>query len=111
MYLYLICIFMFAFKYALMSFKFFFCAFKNNIVNLIQLVLIKLTFNIFICSLIRTYFLILLQDDFINCTVNNSTIILLLIKFISGCRILLALLSRPDFCILRTKFSQDLAFI
>ena len=107
----LICIFKFTFKRTLMSFKFFFCVFKKHIVDLIHFILIKTRFNIFMWSSIITYFLVLIQEYLINCTVNNSIIIFLNVKFISVCVIMPAVLSRPNFTIIRTKVSQDLEFI
>ena len=91
----LICIFKFAFKRMLTSFTFLFCVFKTHNVDLIQLVLIKIRFNIFMCSLLSTYFLIFLQEYFINCTVNDIIFLLLPVKFISVCGIVPAVFSRP----------------
>ena len=107
----LICIFEFLFKLTLTAFKFFFCVFNTHISNLIQFVLINLSFDIFMFSLLNTYFLILLQENFIHFTFNNSIILLLPIKFSPICGIVPAVFSSPTFSILRTKVSQDLAFI
>ena len=107
----LIFIFKFALKCTLTSFKFLFCVFKNHIVDMIQLVLIKIRFNIFMWSLFSTYFLVFLQEYFINCNVNNIIILLVPVKYISVCRIVPTVLSRPTFRILRTKVSQEHAFI
>ena len=89
----------------------FFCVIKTHIVDMIDFDLIKIRFNIFVCSILSTYFLVFFQEDFINYTVNNSIILLIPIKFISWCGIVTAVLSRPTFIILGTNFSQDLSFI
>ena len=52
----IIYIFKFAFKIMLTSLKFLFCIIKTHIVDLIQLVLIKTIFNIFIGFPPSTYF-------------------------------------------------------
>ena len=91
--------------------KFFFRVFKTNIVNLIKLVLIKTRLKNFSCFLQSTYYFILVQKYFIHCTTNNSIIILLPVKFISCYGIAPVALSRSYFDILRSKVSQDLAFI
>ena len=58
-----------------------------------------------------TNFIIFLHEDFIHCMINNSIFIFLSVKFIYVCGIVPAVLNRPNFNILRTKVSQDLAFI
>ena len=63
------------------------------------------------CFLFGTYFIILLQEDFIYCLYNNIIVLFLTVKFISNCGIVPAVLSMPNLRILRTKISQDLAFI
>ena len=107
----LICIFKLEFKHTLMSFRFFFFVINTHIVNLIDFSFIKIRFNIFVCFLLSTYFLVFMKDDFIHCTVNNSIILFLYVKFISWFSIVPVVLSRCTFNILRTKVSQDLAFI
>ena len=47
----------------------------------------------------------LMQEDFIHCTVNNSSILLLPVKFISVCGIVPVVLSRNSFIIVIIKFS------
>ena len=79
----------------LTSFNFFFFVFKTHNVDLIQIVLIKIRFNILVCSLLSTYFFIFLQEYLINCTVTDSIILLLPVKFISVCGIMPAVFSRP----------------
>ena len=78
---------------------------------MIEFALIKIWFNIFMCFLLSTYFLVFLQEDFINCTVKNSFIFLLTVKCHLVFDIVPMVLSRPTFSIIRTKVSQDLAFI
>ena len=92
-------------------FKFFFCVVKTHIVDLIEFAIVDLRFNIFICSLLRTYFLVFLQEYFIHCTVNNSIIIFLPVKFLSWYGIVSTVLGRSTLNILRTKVSKDLVFI
>ena len=77
-----ICILNFALKLTLTSQKVFFCVFKTYIINMIQLVLIKIRFNIIMCFLIITYCLVFLQADIINCTVKNIIICLRTVKFL-----------------------------
>ena len=91
--------------------QFLFLVINTHIVDLIQLVHIKIRFNIFILFLFSTYFIIFLQEDFINYTLNNSIIPLLTVKFLPDCRIVPAVLSRPAFSVLRTKVSQDPALV
>ena len=107
----LISIFKFVFKCALTSFNLFFCVFKTYIVVLIQLVIIKIRFNIFMCSLLTTYFSDFMHEYFINCIVNNIIILLLPVKFLSIWRIVPPVRSMPTFSIIRTKFSRDLTLI
>ena len=76
----IICILKLAFKRTLTSFNFFFLVIKTHIVNLIQLVLIKIRFNIFMFFLFIAYLIIFLGEYFINCNVNNRIIILLPVK-------------------------------
>ena len=52
-----------------------------------------------------------LQDYFIPCVFKTIIVLLLPFKFISICVMLPMVLSRPTFSILRTKVSQDIAFI
>ena len=91
--------------------KFFFCVIKTHINDMVEFVLIKIRFNFFIFSLPGNYFFIFLQENFIHCTVNNRIFLLMPVKFISWHGIIPAVLSGTCFNILRTKFSQDLAFI
>ena len=99
----LICILKFVFKHTLTSFKFLFFILKTNFINLIELVLIKTRFNICMCSLMRTYFNILLQEDFINCIVNNNIILFLPVKFISVYGIVPTVLGRPTLAYLKPR--------
>ena len=78
-----ICIFKFSFKRTLTSFKFFFSIFKTHIVNLIKFFVIKIRLNILMWFLHRTYLLIVTNQDFIHCNINNIIILLLTVKFIS----------------------------
>ena len=105
------CILKFSFKLTLTSFKFFFIVFNTYIVNMIKLVLIKIRLNIFRCFLHSTYSFIFMKQDFIHFTIKNIIIILLPVKFISWYRIMPVSLSRYDFNVIRTKFSQYLALI
>ena len=111
LYFNLICIFKFAFKHTLTSYNFFFCVFKTNIVYLIQLVPINIRFNILMWFPLSTYFLVFLQEGSIKCTLNNSIILFLPAQFISVCGIVTTVLRRPNFVILKTNVSQDLALI
>ena len=61
--------------------------------------------------LFSTNFIIFLQEYFIQCMVLNSTFLLLPVKFLSVCRIVPVVLSRPTCIILKTKFSQDISLI
>ena len=88
-----------------------FCIFKTHIIDLIQLVLIKIRFNVLMWSLLSTYFLVLLQEYFINCTVNDIIILLLSVKFPPVYDIVPVELSSPIFIILKTNVYKDLAFI
>ena len=54
---------------------------------------------------------ILLKDDFIPYIADNSIILFLPVKFLYWYGIVPTVLSRYTFNILKTKFSQDLAFI
>ena len=89
-------------------FKFLFCVIKTHIIDLIQLVLIKIRFNIFRCFLLGTYFLVLLQEDFINCAVNNIVILLLPVKFISVYGIVPAVLVGLILAYLEPKYPRTL---
>ena len=57
----LIYIFEFELKHSLTSFNIFFFVIKTHIINLIYIILIKIRFNIFMCFLFSTYFIIFLQ--------------------------------------------------
>ena len=103
--------FMFFIKGTLASLKFFFFVVKTHIVNLIEFILVKFRFNIFMCFLPGTYFLIFMQENFVNCTVNNSIIIFIPVKVLTWYRIVPVVLSRYNFKILLTKVSQYLKFI
>ena len=102
----IIFIFKFALKRNLTSFNFFFCVFKTHVVNLIQLVLIIIRFDIFMWSFLRNYFLLFLKEYFINSNVNSIIITLLPGKFLSVFGIVPVVLSMPNFSILRTRVSQ-----
>ena len=78
----LICIFKLTFKRRLTSFKFLFCVFKTHIFNLIQIVLVKIRFNISMCFIFITDFLVFPQDYSINRIIKSSIILLLLVKFL-----------------------------
>ena len=78
---------------------------------MIKFVLMKIRLNIFRCFVCSTYFLIFMQQDFILCTINNSILLLLSVKFLSWYGIVPTVLVRSDFNIIRTKCSQDLLFI
>ena len=99
------------FKRMLTSFCIFFLFIKTHIINLVYIVLINFNINVFMCFSFSTYFIVLLWDDLIYCMINNSIFLFLTVKFIFSCGVITAVLSRLDFIILRTKFSQDLAFI
>ena len=73
--------------------------------------IIKIRFNIFMCSILGTYFLVFMKEDFINCNVNNSIILLLNVRFLSFYGIVTVVLSMPTFIMIITKVFQDLAFI
>ena len=60
---------------------------------------------------ISQFISLLLQDNHINCMLDNSIYLLLSFKYYLGCRLLTAVFSRPDFRVLCTKVSQDLVFI
>ena len=92
-----------------MSFNYFRST-KLILSNFIKSVLIKIRLKIFMCFLLRTYFSIFLQDDFIRCNVNSRTIIFLPVKFLSLYGMVTVVLGRSTFKILRTKVSQDLEF-
>ena len=47
----------FAFKRTLTSFNILFLVIKTHIVNLVQIVLVKIRFNIFMCFFFSTYFI------------------------------------------------------
>ena len=103
------------FKYCIQThayvFQVLFYVFKTHIVDLINFTLIKIRFNVFMCFLLSTCFIIFMQDDFIHCNVNNSIILLMPGKFLSWYGIGPFFLIRSTFTTLRKKFSQDLAFI
>ena len=80
-------------------------------VNPMKFVLIKIRLNIFRCFLCSTHFLILIQQDFIHCSIDNIMIILLSIKLISCYGIMPTVLLRSSISIIITKVSQDLTFI
>ena len=103
--------FLVLFKRTLLSSEFSFFVFKNHIINIIQIVIIKLRFNNFLCFFPILHFIIFLKNDLINWNVNNRIIILLPVKFIYVCSLVTTVLSRPTFRIIRTKVSQDFAFI
>ena len=107
----LICIFDFAFKRTLTPFCIFFLVIKTYIVNLIQIILIYIRLNIFMCFIFSTYFIIFVQKDFIHCMINDSIFLLLYVKFISGRGIVLVVLGRDAFRVLRTILPQYLALI
>ena len=73
--------------------------------------IIKIRFNIFMCSILGTYFLVFMKEDFINCNVNNSIILLLNVRFLSFYGIVTVVLIMPTFIMIITKVFQDLAFI
>ena len=106
-----ICIFLFAFKRTLTSFKLFFIIIKTHVVNMIKFVLIIIIFQKFRCFFSSTYFFSFMGQDFIHRTINSGIIFLLLFKFISWYRIIPTVLSRINFHLLITKGSHDLAFI
>ena len=62
----LICIFGFSFKRMLAPFKFSLFVFKTHIINIMQLVLIKLRFNNFLCFCPSLHFIIFLKNDIVN---------------------------------------------
>ena len=107
----LICIFEFAFKHMLTPFYILFLVLKTRIVNLINVVTIIIRFNIFMCFLFCAYFNIFLQEDFIHFLFNNSIVILLPVNFFNACRVVPTVIIRPNFGIIRTKVSQELALI
>ena len=61
-----ICIFKFAFKHTLMSLNFFSCVVKDHIVELIDFILVKIRFNVFMCFVLSTIFFTFVQEDFIH---------------------------------------------
>ena len=85
--------------------------FKTHIINIIQFVLIKLRFNHFLCFYPNLHFIIFLKNYPINWNINNSIIIFLPIKFLYIGSLVTAFLSRTIFSIIRTKVSQDFAFM
>ena len=76
----LIFIFEFYFKHTLTSSSFFFLFVKNHIINLLYIVLIDIRFNVSMCFIIRTYFIIFIQDDIIHCMINHIVVLLLSVK-------------------------------
>ena len=107
----IICILKFTFKLTIMSWKFSFSVFKTHILDLIYFIFIEFRLNIFLFFLLITYVLILMHQDFIQCTVKKINITLLPVKFPSWYGIASTVLSGSTFNILWTKISQDLAFI
>ena len=73
------CIILFTLKCILTSLKVFFSVFKTHIVNMIEFNLIKIRLNMFRYSLLRTYFLIIMQQD--------SSTAMLTIKLFSCCQL------------------------
>ena len=63
------------------------------------------------CLLFSTYFIILLQEGFIHCMINNGVVIFLYVKFLYVFKILPVVPSRPTFIILKTKVSQDIGCV
>ena len=107
----LIFFFEFKFKCTLMPFNILFYFHKTHIINLIQIFIIKIRSNIFMCFLFSTYYNILLQENFIHGLFKNSIVLFLAVKFISICGILPMVLCMPTISMLITKVSQDLVFI
>ena len=75
-------IFEFASKLTVTSFKFFTSLFKTSFVNLVQIILVKLRLNHFLCFCTITYLIIFLWLYFIICTVKISFVLLLSLNFI-----------------------------
>ena len=71
---------------------------------------IDLRFNIYVWFILVTYFIISFKEYSIHCVVNNSIVLLLPVKFPSVLGVVPAVLGKPTFSILITKFSLDLAF-
>ena len=90
-------IFDFEFKCTLMSFNILFLVIKIHIFNLIYIVFIDIRFNIFMCFLLRTYFIIFFQEDFTHCMVNNIIVLFLTVKSISIFWTVPTVLSTPNF--------------
>ena len=78
---------------------------------MVYIILIDLKFNICMCFLFSTYYIILLQYDYILCMVNDIIFLLLTVKFPFVCGIVPTVLSRPNFSMLRNKVYQYLAFV
>ena len=102
--------FNFSFKRTLTSFKFFFWVINTHIVDMIEFVLIKISFNIFMWFLLSTYFFIFVLEDVIHCNVNDRIILFLPVKSISWYGIVPVVLGKSNINIIRTKVSQYLAF-
>ena len=107
----IIFVFEFSFKLTLTSFSLFLISIKTYIINLKYITLINTRINIFMCFSLSTYFIIFQQDNLIHCIINNTTVILLSVKFTSSHGIISAVLSRPDFRKLRSIVSQDISSI
>ena len=71
--------------------------------NMIDFALIKIRFNVSMCSLLSTYLLVFLGEVFIHFSVNNRIILFPSVKFISWCGIIPAVLSRYTFNVLRNQ--------
>ena len=58
-----------------------------------------------------TYFLILMQYNFIHCMINNNIVLFLSVNILFSCRLMTTILIRPDFIKPRTEVSQELTLI
>ena len=84
----------FDFKCTLKSFCLLFIFIETHIINIIYIVIVYLRIIVPVCLIFR-----------------NIIFLLMSVNFFLSCRLMPAVISRPDFRIFRNKVSQDLIFI